>query len=128
MKRISRHRIRSFLLGTGTVLTLLFTFLAILLILQPDPRDASNAHLERAQTLLTKAGEMKQSAALQRDLLRESFNAYREALRADPYNPLVWINLPDQAAGFPPALLPRLMSLRRRMLPVEPEPQPEAEP
>ncbi|MGB3215284.1 MAG: hypothetical protein WBC26_11010, partial [Alphaproteobacteria bacterium] len=79
MIRISRHRIRSVLLGIGTVLTLLFTFLGILLILRSDPREASNAHLEKAQSLKEQAAQETAGQAVHNDLLQAAFQEYLQA-------------------------------------------------
>lgn len=120
MIRINRHRIRSVLLGTGTVLTLLFTFLGILLILRADPRDASNAHLQKAQSLQEQATQETAGRTLQNDLLQAAFQEYLQALKSDPYNPQIWQALPDHAGNLPRALLPRMMALRRQILALDP--------
>ena len=124
MIRISRHRIRSVLLGIGTVLTLLFTFLGILLILRSDPREASNAHLEKAQSLKEQAAQETAGQAVHNDLLQAAFQEYLQALKSDPYNPQIWQALPDHAGNLPRALLPRMMTLRRQILALDP-PLPE---
>ncbi len=119
MMRISRHRIRSFLLGTGTVLTLLFTFLAILLILRTDPHETSKAHLQRAENMVSQAAQENTGPTMRKDLMQAAFREYLQAMKADPYNPQVWQALPEYTENLPPAMLPRMMTVRRQILALE---------